>query len=86
MLVTNGAVSKRLDRLERQGYVLRAPAATDGRSRTVTLTPTGGQLVDRLMPEHLANEARLLEVLTPEQQLQLRELLRILSVAAESTA
>lgn len=66
MLVTNGAVSKGLDRLEQQGYVRRAASAVDGRSRTVTLTAAGRELVDELMPVHLANEGRLLEPLTSD--------------------
>jgi DNA-binding MarR family transcriptional regulator len=85
MLVTSGAVTKRLDRLEGQSYVHRAASASDGRSRTVTLTDAGRQLVDELMPVHLANEARLLQPLTPDQQLQLAELLRLLCLGAEAS-
>ena len=60
MLVTTGAVTKRIDRLTAQGLVTRGPAASDGRGRIVALTERGRELVDRLIDRHLANEQRLL--------------------------
>jgi DNA-binding MarR family transcriptional regulator len=84
MLVTTGAATKRIDRLERQGLVRRDPASTDGRSRTVTLTPAGRQLVDELMPRHLANENGLLEALSPRQREQLERLLAVLAATVET--
>ncbi|MBM6401043.1 MarR family winged helix-turn-helix transcriptional regulator [Phycicoccus sonneratiae] len=59
-MVTSGAVSKRLDRLEARGLVARHASAADGRSRPVTLTAAGRELIDRAMTAHAANEARLL--------------------------
>ncbi len=60
-MVTAGAVTKRLDRLERAGLVRRRTGERDGRSRVVALTSPGRELVDRLIEEHVANEQRLLE-------------------------
>ncbi len=60
MMVTSGAVSKRLDRLEARGLVERRAGESDGRSRTVHLTAEGHDLIDRAMTAHAANEARLL--------------------------
>jgi DNA-binding MarR family transcriptional regulator len=86
MLVTTGAATKRIDRLERQGLVRRDASPTDGRSRTVTLTATGRRLVDELIARHLANEDRLLEPLTPQQRHQLERLLSVLATTIEPTA
>jgi DNA-binding MarR family transcriptional regulator len=62
-MVTSGAVSKRVDRLEARGLVERRPSRTDGRSRTVRLTPAGRDLIDEAMTAHTDNESRLLAAL-----------------------
>jgi DNA-binding MarR family transcriptional regulator len=74
-MVTSGAVTKRVDRLEAAGYVTRTVCSDDARSRRIALTPEGRALIDRLLPLHIENERRLLQGLTPAQQAQLAELL-----------
>lgn len=74
-MVTSGAVSKRLDRLEGAGLVERRVSEGDRRSRIVALTKAGRTLVDRAVPEHLANEARLLAALSEGERTQLSSLL-----------
>ncbi|MEW1955827.1 MarR family transcriptional regulator [Terrabacter sp. NPDC080008] len=74
-MVTSGAVTKRLDRLERAGLVERRPAQDDRRSRIVALTREGRELMDRAVEAHLANEARLLEALTAADRSTLADLL-----------
>ncbi len=67
-MVTSGAITQRLDRLESRGLVTRTPSASDGRSVVVALTPEGHALIDRALPDHLATEERLLAALTgPER-------------------
>ena len=67
-VVTSGAVTKRVDRLEALGLVERRPSGVDGRSRLVALTPRGRRLIDRAFTAHMANEARLLEALSPAER------------------
>jgi DNA-binding MarR family transcriptional regulator len=83
MLVTTGATTKRIDRLERQGYVTRRPSDVDGRGRIVALTPAGLGLVDELLAVHLANEASILAPLTPTQRDELALLLGALAASVE---
>jgi DNA-binding MarR family transcriptional regulator len=83
MLVTGGATTKRVDRLARQGLVRRTTSSSDGRSREVTLTPSGLALVDHLMAGHLAGEERLLAGLTPAQRGDLARLLGKLAASVE---
>ena len=83
MLVTTGAVTKRVDRLERRGLVVRAIAEGDARGRRISLTRDGAELVDRLMEEHLDRQRALLDGLTPSQREQLAGLLGRLSLAVE---
>ena len=84
LLVTTGAITKRLDRLEAQGLLRRVLAEEDGRGKHVQLTPRGRRLVDRLLPLHLANERRLLAGLTATERRQLAGLLGKLALALES--
>jgi DNA-binding MarR family transcriptional regulator len=74
-MVTTGAMSKRLDRLERDGLVARRRSVRDGRGRVVALTPAGRELIDAAFTEHMRNEHRLLAELTEEQAALLEELL-----------
>jgi len=74
-MVTTGAMTKRLDRLEAAGLVARRRSATDGRGRVVALTRAGRRLIDRAFTEHMRNEQRLLAALTPDQAAQLESLL-----------
>lgn len=74
-LVTSGAVSKRVDRLEARGLVERRPSETDGRSRSVVLTRRGRAVIDVAMADHVANEARLLAGLDAEERRALGDLL-----------
>ncbi|HZB68562.1 MAG TPA: MarR family transcriptional regulator [Ornithinibacter sp.] len=74
-MVTSGAVSKRVDRLEARGLVERRPSGSDGRSRTVLLTRVGRQVIDAAMSDHVVNEARLLAGLHPTERAALGDLL-----------
>lgn len=75
LLVTTGAITKRLDRLQTRGLLQRAVSPDDSRGRLVTLTPAGANLVDDLIAVHLANEARLLAGLSAEEREQLAAML-----------
>ena len=75
-MVTTGAVTKRVDRLEQAGLVRRRRSDDDGRGRVVRLTPAGKRLIDKAFAAHMANEQRLLnEALTPADAQQLERLL-----------
>jgi DNA-binding MarR family transcriptional regulator len=74
-MVTTGAMTKRLDRLVSAGLVTRSPSSVDGRRRVVALTRRGRELIDRAFAEHMANERRLIDYLSPKQAHQLTVLL-----------
>ncbi|PSL58493.1 DNA-binding MarR family transcriptional regulator [Saccharothrix carnea] len=67
-MVTSGAVTQRLDRLEARGLVARTPNERDGRGVVVALTDAGHELVDRVLPDHLATENRLLGALSVRER------------------
>lgn len=83
MMLSSGAMTNRIDRLERDGYVSRKPDPRDARGTLVTLSAKGRHLIDGALDRHLANEQRLLSALTAREQQQLNGLLRKLLVAFE---
>ena len=87
LLRTSGSMSLRIDALERAGYVERQDDENDRRSVFVTLTETGSKLLQRIIPEHLANEATLLNGLSNAERVELASLLRrwLLSLEGELT-
>jgi DNA-binding MarR family transcriptional regulator len=74
-MVTSGAMTGRIDRLERAGWVTRQPDPDDRRGTLVALTPQGHELIDRLMALHVANEQRVLAGLSRAEQETLLALL-----------
>lgn len=74
-MVTTGAMTKRIDRLERAGLVTRRRSDDDQRGRIVALTQPGRELIDQAFTDHMRNERRLLSVLTPAETMALEGLL-----------
>ncbi|MGP8303972.1 MarR family winged helix-turn-helix transcriptional regulator [Streptomyces inhibens] len=74
-MVTTGAMTKRIDRLERDGLVTRRRSAGDGRGRVVALTQAGQDLFDKAFTEHMHNERRLLDAMSPDEAAHLEALL-----------
>lgn len=82
-MVTTGAITQRLDRLQERGLVCRSPGPTDARSVLVTLTDTGRGVIDTALPDHLATEEQLLGPLDAEHRTRLAELLAALLLPHE---
>ncbi len=80
---TSGAMTRRLDTLERAGWVTRTPDPADRRGIMVELTPEGLALVDTLAEGHVENERRLLASLSDDDQQTLAALLKKLLLAFE---
>jgi DNA-binding MarR family transcriptional regulator len=80
-LVTSGAITQRLDRLEEKGLITRQRSAADGRAVVVTLSNAGREALDAALPDHLDTERALLEGLAGEDREVLAGLLRRLLVA-----
>lgn len=83
LMLSSGAMTNRLDRLEQAGLIQRRPDPADRRGTLVVLTPVGLTLIDAAVAEHVANERRLLTPLTADEQVQLAGLLRKLLPALE---
>ncbi|MGC5343954.1 MarR family winged helix-turn-helix transcriptional regulator [Streptomyces sp. DT24] len=78
-MVTSGAITQRLDRLEGRGLVTRTRSQLDGRSFSVALTDEGLALIDNAQIDNVGAQGRLLVGLTPAQRDRLaRDLRRLL--------
>lgn len=77
-MVTSGAITNRIDRMEAKGLVERVRDTGDRRSVRIRLTPRGLETVEELVAEHTANEDRLLAALDPAERERLAGALRTL--------
>jgi DNA-binding MarR family transcriptional regulator len=74
-LLTSGAITNRIDRVEDAGLVRRLPDPNDRRGTIVRLTPQGVALADRAIARHFANMGQLLASLESADREQLTALL-----------
>ncbi|MDZ5452662.1 MULTISPECIES: MarR family winged helix-turn-helix transcriptional regulator [Labrys] len=80
-MISSGGMTNRLDRLEHAGLVERRPDPNDRRGKLIALTEAGKAVIDETIARHVANEERLLSVLTQAEQESLNGLLRKLITA-----
>lgn len=74
-MVTTGAATKRIDRLEAAGLVSRRVSDDDARSRVIALTAAGKRVIDGAFTAHMANEHRLLAPLSEKDRKDLQRVL-----------
>jgi DNA-binding MarR family transcriptional regulator len=82
LVLSSGAMTNRIDRVEAAGLVRRLPDPDDRRGTLVALTASGRQVVDEAVLVHLDNEERLLCALSERERRELSDLLRKLLVSA----
>jgi DNA-binding MarR family transcriptional regulator len=73
--VSTGAMTNRLDKLERAGLVSRSQDPNDRRGVMLTLTPSGAERLDAYIDRGARRERQLLEGLSSRDKRQLNELL-----------
>jgi DNA-binding MarR family transcriptional regulator len=83
LMLSSGAMTNRIDRLEAAGLVERLQDPGDRRGTLVSLTRAGLSRVDAAVARHVGNEAQLLSALSKAEQAQLNALLRKLLLAIE---
>jgi DNA-binding MarR family transcriptional regulator len=74
-LLSSGATTSRIDRVEQQGWVRREPDPTDGRGVVVKLTASGKKLADRAISLHFQYLAEALSDIEPDERSHLIALL-----------
>ncbi|GAL35251.1 MarR family winged helix-turn-helix transcriptional regulator [Vibrio maritimus] len=77
MMLTSGAMTNRLDKLENKGLISREHSKEDRRSVTVQLTQDGLVLIDKLIEEHADVQKSLVKSMTAAQKKQANQLLKV---------
>lgn len=75
-MLTSGAMTNRLNRLEQAGLISREADPADRRSLLVVLTPLGREKIDAAIIDHVDNLQRLAALMKPEEIEQLDGLLK----------
>lgn len=85
IMLSSGAMTNRLDRLESMGLIERLPDPNDRRGTLIRLTEAGKQKVDEAVVPHVETETELVSVLSPEEQKDLARLLKKMTLAYEKS-
>lgn len=76
VLLTSGAMTACLNRLERRSLICRRPDDSDRRSLTAMLTPKGVELIETAIASHFAQADQVVAGLDPVERDELARLLR----------
>ncbi|WP_114766793.1 MarR family winged helix-turn-helix transcriptional regulator [Vibrio rhodolitus] len=76
MMLTSGAMTNRLDKLESKGLICREHSKEDRRSVTVELTEKGFTLIDQIIEEHAAVQTKLVKGMNASQKKQMNTILK----------
>ncbi|MET1255172.1 MarR family winged helix-turn-helix transcriptional regulator [Aliikangiella maris] len=82
-MLSSGAMTNRIDKLERKQLIQRKPDPADRRGVLVCLTAQGKKLTSKAIEAHLANCARILDPLSTKDQQLLANLLKKLLLTFE---
>ena len=85
ILISSGGLSNRMTRLESRGLIERLPDPRDRRGVIVSLTQSGKSLIETVAPTHLAIENASIEMLSFDEQLLLKNLLKKILLSAEAS-
>jgi DNA-binding MarR family transcriptional regulator len=83
LMVSSGTMTHRIDRLEQAELVRRIPDQSDRRGTLIELTDRGFDLIEQAVAAHVANEHRILSVLSGSEREVLIQLLRKLLASFE---
>lgn len=83
MMLTSGAMTNRLDKLESKGLIKRVHSTEDRRSVSVGLTENGLGTIDEAIEEHVRIQHTLVDHLSDTEMPQLNQLLKTWLVAFE---
>ena len=84
LLLSSGAMTNRLDQLEKAELIRRVPDPKDRRGVHVELTPKGRSIIDDAVTEQAAKEIDVLSVLSQRELTSLNQLLRKVLTSLEA--
>jgi DNA-binding MarR family transcriptional regulator len=84
LMLSTGAMTNRLDRLEAAGLVRRIPDPRDRRGVLIELTSKGEKVIDDAVITQASHEAEVLGALNAKERTQLNQLLRKVLISLEA--
>jgi DNA-binding MarR family transcriptional regulator len=84
MMLTSGAMTSRLDKLEQKGFICRSHSTEDRRAVNVRLTVEGKAKVEAALPAHMATQQQLLKGISAKDRQRLAALLKVWLAELES--
>ena len=84
LLFTKANISFLVKTLERKGLIEVVPSDSDKRARQLKITKAGEELLEQVLPAHIAHENGALATLTIEEKETLRRLLAKINAAVEA--
>ncbi|GAB2648772.1 MarR family winged helix-turn-helix transcriptional regulator [Vibrio panuliri] len=75
MILTSGAMTNRLDKLEAKHLIQRTHNETDRRSVKVKLTPQGKRLINDILPQHSELQESLIANIEPKMRKNVEQML-----------
>lgn len=85
LVITSGAMTHRMDTLERAGLIERRHDTDDRRSVTARLTKKGQEAIDHAMEAHMEAERKLADALSRSERVALGKLLKKLLINLEES-
>ena len=86
LMLSSGAMTNRLDRLERRGYIERQPDPNDRRGTLVQLTERGLEIINQALEAHVRLEHQLIAALSSNEKEEISHLLRKLLISFEHSS
>lgn len=83
VLIPNSSMTYVLDTLKAKGYIQRIRKPEDKRIQSISLTESGNKVFEDVYQHHYEYMKEIFEVLDPEEEVQLQELLKKLGKFAE---
>ena len=76
ILTTSGNVTVVIKNLEKDGLVSKHPDPEDKRSMLISITDKGKKIMDEIFPKHVDNINNIFDILTIEEKLELKKILK----------
>ena len=76
ILTTSGNITVVIKNLEKDGLIQRKPDYNDKRASIISLTDKGKDVIEKILPNHINNIKEIFEVLTDDEKLTLKNILK----------
>lgn len=76
ILTTSGNITVVIKNLEKDGLVKRYSDPEDKRATIIALTDKGREVIENILPEHIMNISKIFNILTDEEKLTLKKILK----------